>query len=159
MIYRRSEYDKQGDKFLADHGILFKAVFVGNDCPPFCEDSKHIHGVHYLCTFARKDNPKKLFSLDFWNSWADCHRKAFPKAPRFSFQADMVLPPKPPMPYDVLACLAKYDTGTFEDFCGDYGYDTDSRKAEETFRAVDAEWHKVKRFFTAEELEEAREIQ
>lgn len=42
---------------------------------------------------------------------------------------------------DVLDCLASDASGVenakdFEDWCGEYGYDTDSRKAERTYRAV-----------------------
>jgi hypothetical protein len=61
--------------------------------------------------------------------------------------------------YDLLACLQKSDPGTFEDFCSDFGYDTDSRKAESTYHAVVKEWKKVSHFFTAEELTQVQEIQ
>ena len=46
---------------------------------------------------------------------------------------------------------------TFEDWCGEFGYDTDSRSAEETFRAcelIGRQLHKV----DAKTLEQAREI-
>ena len=32
-----------------------------------------------------------------------------------------------PTAYDVLAYLTKYDPGTFENFCGDFGYDTERK--------------------------------
>jgi len=64
-----------------------------------------------------------------------------------------------PTAYDLLACLTKYDVGTFENFCGDFGYDTDSRSAERTYKAVCKEWEKVSKFFTAEEIEQLQEIQ
>src|SRR4051812_7060666 len=42
---------------------------------------------------------------------------------------------------DVLDCLASDAAGyegarSFEEWCGDYGYDTDSRKAEQTYKTV-----------------------
>jgi hypothetical protein len=49
--------------------------------------------------------------------------------------------------YDVLACLTKYDPGTFEMFCSNFGYDTDSRKAEKVYHDVCKEWRGVERLF------------
>lgn len=63
-----------------------------------------------------------------------------------------------PTAYDILACLTKYDPGTLEDFCSDYGYDEDSRKAESTYKAVCKEWRNVERVF-GDYLDGLREIQ
>lgn len=63
-----------------------------------------------------------------------------------------------PSAYDLLACLQKSDPGSFKDFCGDFGYDTDSRKAERVYEAVRAEWFKMNDFFTDAELTELQEI-
>lgn len=52
-----------------------------------------------------------------------------------------------PTMYDVLACVQKYDVGSFEDFCGEFGYDTDSRRAERTYKAVCKEYAAVERLF------------
>lgn len=64
-----------------------------------------------------------------------------------------------PNAYDILACLQKGDPGTFENFCGDFGYDQDSRKAEKTYHAVVDEWKNIEKLFTEEELELLQEIQ
>lgn len=64
-----------------------------------------------------------------------------------------------PNSYDVLACLTKYDPGTFENFCGDFGYDIDSRSAEKTYHAVVEEYTNLKILFSDEELELMQEIQ
>lgn len=58
-----------------------------------------------------------------------------------------------PTLYDVLTCLTKYDPETFEDFCENYGYDTDSRKAEKVYKEVVKEFNNMQRLFTNEELE------
>lgn len=65
-----------------------------------------------------------------------------------------------PSSYDLLACLTKYDPGTFEDFCGDFGYDIDSKKAEKTYRAVVKEYERLCRVFGDDPdlWEEFREI-
>ena len=72
---------------------------------------------------------------------------------------DTIVKPKEPTAYDLLACLTKYEPGTFEDFCGDFGYDTDSRSAEKTYNAVKEEYMKVCSIFSAEEMDQLQEIQ
>lgn len=64
-----------------------------------------------------------------------------------------------PTAYDLLTSIQKYEVGTFENFCGDFGYDEDSRKAERVYNSVTAEWIKVSSFFTPDELDELKEIQ
>lgn len=66
---------------------------------------------------------------------------------------------KEPDLYSVLCCLTKYDPGTFENFCSDFGYDEDSRKAEKTYHAVVDEWKNMQALFTDNELEILSEIQ
>jgi len=76
----------------------------------------------------------------------------------FKFGQSIAAGAQDPTMYDVLACLTKYDPGTFENFCSDYGYDTDSRSAERTYKAVCKEWRAVDRLFD-DIIEELREIQ
>ena len=64
-----------------------------------------------------------------------------------------------PDEYDMLACLEKYDVGTFEDFCLEFGYDEDSISAEKIYIAVIKEYKNLTRIFTEEQMEELREIQ
>lgn len=64
-----------------------------------------------------------------------------------------------PGAYSILSCLTKYDPDTFEDFCGNYGYDTDSRQAEKTYKAVCKEYESLTRLYDSEELEAMAEIQ
>lgn len=63
-----------------------------------------------------------------------------------------------PTAYDVLAGLTKYDVGSFENFCSDFGYDEDSRTAEKIYKAVCDEWLNVQRMWTDKEIEALREI-
>lgn len=64
----------------------------------------------------------------------------------------------PPSAYDVLSCLQKYEVGTFDNFCSEFGYDTDSRTAYKTYKAVMKEWKNVELLFTPEQLELLQEI-
>lgn len=50
------------------------------------------------------------------------------------------------------------DVGSFEDFCSEFGYDEDSRKAFKTYKAVFREYEAMRRLFSEEALEEMREI-
>jgi hypothetical protein len=77
---------------------------------------------------------------------------------RFNFGQSINNTGQPPTAYDVLACLTKYEVGSFEYFCSDYGYDSDSRSAYKIYKAVLKEWKNVELLFTPEQLEELREI-
>jgi hypothetical protein len=57
----------------------------------------------------------------------------------------------PPTTADVLDCLASDAAGyenaqSFEDWCGEYGFDTDSRKAERTYNTVKRQADKLRTF-------------
>jgi hypothetical protein len=148
-------YQKQAEDFLKAHDLEFRSVLVGDDCPKFCEDAQagrdmdkvntfprktHIHGKHYRCTISGKDRGHVAY--DFWNSYMDRAKH----------------PAKTPTAYDLLACIEKNEQGTFKDFCSDFGYNEDSMKAFDVYRAVQEEYSKTRRFFTAKELEEMQEI-
>lgn len=175
-----SEYTEQAEQFIAKHELEFRAVLIGNDCPIFCKDAEenrdmdkvnvyprrtHLHGKHYRCTFSRKE--KSHFAVDIWNSYADEEQNYFctggrnwPSLAVDYRMADKYKGKKPVkvQAYDVLACITKSDPGTFDDFCSEFGYDTDSRKAEQVYYAVVKEWRNVERFFTTDELTELQEI-
>lgn len=176
----KSEYDIQAEKFLSDSKITFSAVFLFHG--PHSEGDKDFRDV-YQVLLTRGDKPP--LSIQFGQSIADSSQYVVGCAPvnmgrhihvsKSQFEAalpshlpnNLVLnrgytvkrnKVSAPTAYAMLACLTKYDPGTFEDFCSEYGYDTDSRKAEKTYFAVQEEWKKVRSFFTSEELESLREI-
>jgi hypothetical protein len=71
----------------------------------------------------------------------------------FNSICDTISKPITPTLYDVLTCLQKYDVGTFENFCSGFGYDTDSRTAKKTYKAVAKEYDKMCSLFSNDELE------
>lgn len=63
-----------------------------------------------------------------------------------------------PNEYSILACLTKYPVDTFDNFCSEFGYDTDSKKAEKTYNAVKEEWDNVQKIWNDEEIKLLQEI-
>lgn len=64
-----------------------------------------------------------------------------------------------PSLYDVVACLTKCDPGSLANFCGEYGYDADSRKGLELYLAVQNEYEGFSRLLgSPEALTESQDI-
>lgn len=53
----------------------------------------------------------------------------------------------------ILRCLEMRSPGRFDDFCDEYGYDTDSRKAEKIWRACADQYLALADMYTPEEME------
>lgn len=132
-----SEYEEQAEAFLRNTETRFTVKFV--ECGRYFDDDKESRDI-FRFTFRRG---RKTFSGKFGQSLNKSGGET----------------PIPPTAYDVLTCLTKYDPGTFEEFCSDFGYDTDSRRAERTYKAVVAEWRKVEAFWTEDERKRLAEIQ
>lgn len=126
------EYELQGKQFLEETGTTME---VGE--PEF--------GLH----FQDDKKPRYRFPVTFKRG-----KKRFKLIFGQSYDAG----DKVPNAYDVLSCLTKSDPGSFENFCGEFGYDGDSRKAESIYKAVCKEWKQVSSMWTAEEIEKMQEI-
>jgi len=127
-----AEYELQGKQFLEETGTTME---VGEPEFGLHFDDDEKPRYRFPVTFKRG---KKRFTLTFGQSYA-----AGDKAPTA---------------YDVLSCLTKSDPGTFEDFCSEFGYDSDSRKVERIYKAVCKEWKQVSDMWTADEIEKMQEI-
>lgn len=129
-----TSYDQQAQDFLTKWGIRLTVTptFSGK-CPPFC-DGKCIHGDEHRITLFRKG---KCLSFPFWNSLNDANAGIEPSA------------------YSVLACIGSdlNCPNTFEDFCGEYGYDQDSRKAYRDFKRCLSFSERLNAFFDGEEMQ------
>ncbi len=131
----QTEHTKQANEFLAATNTTFKAKFYKHD--KYFADDKESRDI-YKVTLRRKDVGSYTFT--FGTSINDTEKSIAPKA------------------YDVLAAILKYDVGTFENFCGDFGYDPDSRKAEKIYKAAQKEFTNVNRLFS-DVIEMLQEIQ
>jgi hypothetical protein len=129
----KSEYDIQAENFLKETQTKFKAKYFKHDF--YFPDDKETRDIYKITL----KTPKGSYTFTFGQSIAHAGQE--------------------PRPYDVLACLTKYDIGTFENFCSDFGYDVDSRKAEKIYRAVLKEYKNLNRIYTQKELIKMADIQ
>lgn len=128
-----TNYTAQAEKFAQKHGV--KLSFIGYP----------VYKEH----FAGDKEKRYVFK---------CHLTRAGRSYTFPFGQSLRSGAEEPTLYDVLTCLQKYDVGDFENFCGDFGYDTDSRTAERTYKAVCKEFAAVERLFS-DIIEELQEIQ
>lgn len=131
---KTKDYLKQATDFLTATGTKFAVKYKGYGLMHW--DDKNTYRHIFKCTIK---NDRGRYSTLFGQSIEDDDKE--------------------PTAYDFLACLSKYDVGTFEDFCSEFGYDEDSRLAEKTYKAVQKEWNALDTMFTEDELEQLREIQ
>lgn len=126
-------YEQQANEFLQKTNTTIKVEYLKYD--------KHFAGDkekrHIFKVIIKRD--KKQFSLKFGQSIYDGAKE--------------------PTNYEILACLTKYDVGTFEDFCGEFGYDVDNRAAEKTYKGVCKEYDNICKIWSDKEIEELQEIQ
>jgi hypothetical protein len=144
-----NEYYEQAKNFLASNGIIFSAYYNGTHCPPW----ENATGPDSFrpCWLARFIRDGKSFGVTFYGSIMDKRNGV-----------------RELHSYDVLACLTKYDPGTLEDFCNEYGYSVDGGSVvsaqmqidsiKQVYGGVCKEWREVRDFFTDAELEQLSEI-
>ena len=128
-----TNYTEQAEKFAQKHGI--KLTFIGDPI--------------YKLYFADDKEQRYVFR---------CKLTRGGKSYTFDFGQSIISGAEEPTLYDVLTCLQKNEVGDFENFCGDFGYDEDSRKAEKIYKAVCKEFEAVDRLFS-DIIEELQEIQ
>lgn len=124
-----SEYTKQANDFANKYGVKLSVL-------------SHRWGVMW--------NDKQLRCI--FKMRLTRNRKTY----TFEFGQSIMNGSKEPTMYDVLSCVQKYDCGTFENFCAEYGYNDDSRTAERTYKACCKEYASMERLFSdcMEELQE-----
>lgn len=128
-------YLQQAKKFLTDTNTKLKIEYK-KTAPHFIgeTESRDIYKVTLK-------NDKHSFSFNFGASINNTEKNIKPNE------------------YDILGCLTKYDPKTFEDFCAEYGYDTDSRKAETIYFAVKCEYENIIKLFSPAQIKKLREIE
>ncbi len=140
----KSEYDLQADQFCETFTVEVKLTKYPpemQDAPHWADDGKH--GNRYRVKVSHPGLSAAKLSFDFWGSIRDREQN------------------KHPSKYDILACLSSdsHCADDFDDFCGDTGYDSDSRKARKLWKRCTKFAKQIRAFFNAEgELDALREI-
>jgi hypothetical protein len=140
-------YKKQADNFLTKYNLTLNIRdAIPQKMPLWCKEGEK-HGINYYCSLVNKEG--KNYSFDFWGSIADAEKV------RHGEKRNCC-----PSNYDILACLDTLSDGySFEDFCSSYGYNTDSRTAEKTYKAVMKQIAGLKKILPPEAIAELNEIE
>lgn len=150
------EYEQKAKDFLSRFCIAFSAIPVkGWECPPFCDKKdedidRHPHGLCYTITLAQTKGLRRMgarrrksVAFPFWAS-----AKEFEEGRAVA-------------EYDVLSCLSSEITtpNKFEEFCSEFGYDSDSRKAYTTWEHANDFACQLRAFFTTVQQEALVQVQ
>lgn len=168
-----NEYEKQAADFLESTGTTLEIVY-------------QYTGPHFAGEEEKRDvyrftlrNKKGEYSSTFGDSLRNTAINRIRKSPYNMsiqdakdagiywrgvdmFAAARKLKPVKPSAYDILACLEKYDMGSFDDFCSDYGYNdlplSDYPRVMGIYQAVSDQVRGLRRIFSAEEMDQLAEI-
>ena len=126
---------------LADGGYYNKAAYV---IAVFLGLKMKVGSSEYKKHFQGDKDSRCVFKITLFKGG---------KQYTFDFGQSIAEDSNEPTLYNVLACLQKYDVGSFEEFCDNYGYNNDSRSAHKIYKAVCKEYENMNRLFRSEELE------
>lgn len=140
----------QVTEILAHAGVTYAAEYRG-------EKRNALGGNtpmdQWTCVFTRIEGRAQIVEFDYFTGLG--HRKA-PAGVTRAFDKVRLAKPRAPHPAGVLHSLILDSSAadqSFESWCGDFGYDTDSRKAFATYEACQQNADKLRGFFTRETLE------
>lgn len=128
-----NKYDKQARGFLAK-----------------TESEMYINYIKYDYYFDGDKDKRDIYQIEL---------KRGNREYAFTFGQSLAKRGEKPTEYDVLSCLEVHEVGSFEDFCVDFGYDTDSIKAFKTYKKVADEFKNLSLLYSHSELEMLSEIQ
>lgn len=135
-----NEYVKQAQDFLKSCNATMEISYTGMELNSNWRD-KELRNTY----FTTITTPRGTMKVKFWDSVYNTERGIKPTE------------------YDILACLEKYDVGTFEDFVNEFGYDIsepdDSRCVKRIYKAAIREYQDLCRCFTEDQIDSLREIQ
>ena len=161
-----TDYAKLAEGWAAKWGVRMDVVYTGHR--RYFADDTDTRDT-YRITLKRGD---RSMSFDYGASLNDSQARSESDGPYWRKRANdrarsdrlMYKGPnlraKSPTMYDIVCCVCKDDPESFEDWCANFGYDTDSRKALDTYLACQKQAEDFRRLCGADSamLDEAREI-
>lgn len=178
-----SEYIKQADAWAAKYGVRMTATFTGHRRHfPGDDDTRDVYSITLQRIPVGQENynePTVVYAsmtFDFGQSifdsgyddrlsqgkaWQQLLREADRAGAKRRDAYKKLRKRTAPILYSVVACIQKHYPGSFENFCGDFGYDPDSRKALDIYIALQKEYNDFVRLCGGdnEMLREAQDIQ
>lgn len=157
------DYNKQAQDFLNSTKTTIEVVEIGKlkpenwDSRPVktlsvtLKNERHTYNFKFYCSLVDTYGP----DLD-WRHTSQYDPKYY--AALKKWRKEQSEKRKNNYAYDVLACLFVDYSEDFEDFCSNFGYDTDSRKALDVYLAVRNETKNLKCLFTEDQLDLLHEI-
>lgn len=145
-MVKENTYTTEAREFLKRNGIEMRIVFKDQKAN---RDWDETALRNRYAVYIRNTNSGEVMRVVFWDSIYNTTHNITPTC------------------YDILACLTKYDPGDYEDFCSEFGYETENEfgrltrnpNAYKIWKACCHEWEKVRRVFgEGETLEELQEI-
>lgn len=129
------DYNKEIIKILNKSGIETDIAYITRSYTNWDKDNLH----NQYKVVLKRGNEQMQF--DFWDSLYNTQNNIRPST------------------YDVIACLEWYDIYDFEDFCLNFGYNTDSIKAFEIYKTYQKQQKELFKLIPEEKIrEEIREI-
>jgi len=138
------DYQKQAVDFLIKTNSTLEFKWIEKN-HYFTEDKQNKHKRDiFECTLKREN---RKFVFKFGQSLKDSAGLNFIE----------------PTAYDVLSCLQKYEVGTFDDFCEEFGYNemplSKYKEVRKIYDGVVNEYNKLMSLYNDEKMELLREIQ
>ena len=172
-----SEYQQQALDFLKACNSTMEIEFIGTETNMNWNDDSKRNKYRFTIT-----TPRGKMSGDFWDSihhteitlmtpedycrrYYRCHYDGLMRHEQAKLRNSLkaLKENAVPTPYDILACLQKYDVGTMNDFFHEFGYEVHSADDMfcfmNTYNAVVKEYRDLCSIFTEKQLEMLREIQ
>lgn len=101
----QNDYVMQANEFSERNGIEIKITFKERNSNPMWEEN-YLRNCYSV--YIRNTNSGAVMRVTFWDSIYNTTHNITPTC------------------YDILACLTKYDPGDYEDFCSEFGYETET---------------------------------
>jgi len=140
----------------------------------------HIHGDEYRLTLTRTQNTSKCESFQYWDSMHNAERNwlisinarmgesnrqdallakhGANRTRANSWTMPALKGKATPNVTDISACIERTRPEDYESWCGDFGYEPDSRKAHAIWEACNAQYRQMSHIFTPAELARLDEL-